>query len=277
MLESSRSKSVEDRPMTATPNLSRRLRGKCGLITGATGNIGRAAALLCLQEGASLLLVDRDEDELTRVRASLQKSVPSASVACIAADVTHASSVRGFTADAVNILGKLDLVFVNAGIEGPVSPARDYPDDGFDAVMAVNCTGAFNCLKQAIHHLQDGGSIVLTSSVMGLSGGANTIGYTASKHAVVGLMRSAAKNVAARRIRVNTVHPGFVESDMLRRIEAELSAHGVVDPRAAALAATPMGECVAPHDIACAVAFLFSDDSRFVTGQTLAVDGGYLL
>jgi NAD(P)-dependent dehydrogenase (short-subunit alcohol dehydrogenase family) len=256
-----------------------RLASKVAVVTGAVGNIGLATTRRFLREGARVLMVDRDAARLEEALHALRTdaAVGVDAVASCTADVSSAGETRGYMQAARDRWGRLDVLFANAGIEGPVERISEYADDGFDQVMSVNAKGVFLALKYGEPFLTDGASVVLTSSVMGLRGGVNTIGYTASKHAVVGIMRSAAQSFGARGIRVNSVHPGFVDSDMLRRIQGRLSEMGIANPHAAMAAAAPLGSLVTPDDIADAVLFLASDESRRVTGQTLAVDGGYLL
>lgn len=249
-----------------------RLKGKSAVVTGAAGNIGLAATRLFLAEGAAVLLVDRDVGALEALSGEL-----GGSAATFAADVTRSDEVAAYAAAAGERFGGIDIFFNNAGIEGPIRALADYPDDGFDAVMAVNTTGVFYGMKHMLPLMREWGSVIITSSVMGARGSARAVGYSASKHAVVGIMRSAARDAGPRRIRVNTVHPGFVESAMLHRIEDELRGFGINDPDQFYLSQVPFGCKVTPHEIAQTVLFLASDDSRQVTGQTIAVDGGYLL
>lgn len=250
-----------------------RLAGKNAVITGGCGNIGLATARLFLSEGARVMIVDRDAEALEQVRDELGEE----RLETFAADVTDPASVRAYADHAGEVLGEVHAFFANAGIEGPIKAVRDYPDEGFEAVMAVNCTGVFLGAKYMEPKMPDWSSIVMTSSLMGSRGSPRAIGYAASKHAVVGIMRSAAKDFAARRIRVNTVHPGMVDSAMLGRIEAEMREIGFRDPDSYYTQAIPFGMKVKPAEIAQAVLFLCSDDSRQITGQTLAIDGGWLL
>jgi NAD(P)-dependent dehydrogenase (short-subunit alcohol dehydrogenase family) len=250
-----------------------RLEGKTAIVTGAAGNIGLAATKLFVAEGARVLMVDRDAVPL----ADFAGEFPAGSVETFVADVTKPDEVEAYAARAGELFGSVDAFFNNAGIEGPVRVLEDYPDDGFDDVMAVNSSGVFYGLKHVAPRMGEWGGIVITSSVMGLSGSARAIGYSAAKHAVVGMMRSAAKALAERHIRVNTIHPGMVESAMLRRIQEEMRGHGFDNPEQHYLDAIPFHCLVSPHEIARAVLFLVSDDSRQITGQTLAIDGGYLL
>jgi NAD(P)-dependent dehydrogenase (short-subunit alcohol dehydrogenase family) len=246
--------------------------GKSAIITGAVGNIGLATTRLFLKEGAKVLLVDRDEAGLNAAMKEFSGNHAEALV-----DVSKEAHVERYARHAEQKFGGVDIFFNNAGIEGPVTIISDYPDDGFDQVMQVNAKGVFLGVKHVLPRMRAWGSMIITSSIMGLRGGVRTIGYVASKHAVVGIMRAAAKDAGPRHIRVNTIHPGFVKSEMLGRIQKRNTELGLPGDEAFYLAQVPFGIYVTPHEIAQTVLFLASDDSRQVTGQTLAIDGGYLL
>ncbi len=250
-----------------------RLEGKNAVVTGAVGNIGLATTRLFLQEGARVLLVDRDAERLSAVAAELGTKNAETFVA----DVADEAQVKAYADKAEALFGPVHIFFNNAGVEGPIKPLADYPLDGFERVMAVNTTGVYLGMKYVLPKMPEWSSVIVTSSIMGLQGSARAVGYSASKHAVIGIMRSAAKDAAPRRIRVNTVHPGFVESAMLHRIEDEMRAFGFNDPEQFYTSQIPFGVKVTPHEIAQTVLFLASDDSRQVTGQTIAIDGGHLL
>jgi NAD(P)-dependent dehydrogenase (short-subunit alcohol dehydrogenase family) len=250
-----------------------RLQNKVAIVTGAVGNIGLATVQLFLEHGAKVVMVDRDQAQIDNALAKLG----SDRVAGVTADVTNAADVKRYVEETVKRFGKVDILFNNAGIEGPVKPLDEYPDDGFDITMSVNVKGVFLGLKHVVPEMNDGGSIIVTSSIFGMKGSLKTIGYAASKHAVVGLMRSTARVTGARGIRVNSVHPGYVESDMMRRIEQVDVPADPEESRRQRLAAVPMGKYVQPRDIAESVLFLASEESRMVTGQQLVIDGGFLL
>ena len=250
-----------------------RLQDKVAIVTGAAGNIGLATVELFLEQGARVMMVDRDQVQLDTLVAKLGAD----RVAGVKADVTKPEEVQKYVAETTKRFGKVDIFFNNAGVEGPLKSIDQYPDDGFETVMDVNVNGVFFGLKYVIQAMNEGGSIVMTSSVMGLKGSIKTIGYTASKHAVVGLMRSAARVLGPMGIRVNTIHPGYVEGDMMRRIESVDVPADPEESRKQRLAAVPMGKYIQPRDIAETVLFLSSDESRMVTGQTLAIDGGFML
>ena len=194
-----------------------RLEGKTAIITGGAGEIGMAAARLFLDEGAKVLLVDLEDDALKKAVQSLQ----SDSAAYLAADVTRPEQVENYVNRAVELFGGLDVFLNNAGIEGVVKPIPEYPIDEFDRVIAVNIRGVWLGLKYVMPEMQKrgGGSIIITSSVAGVGGSPNMSAYVTSKHAVIGMMRTAALEGAANNIRVNTVNPSPVEGRMMRSIE----------------------------------------------------------
>ncbi|UGS33972.1 SDR family NAD(P)-dependent oxidoreductase [Capillimicrobium parvum] len=248
-----------------------RLDSKVALITGAAGSIGAATARQFAAEGARVVLSDLDEDRVAAVAAELGGD----EVACATvADVTDSAQVRAAVQLAVDRFGGLDVAFANAGIAGPIAPVSEFPEDAFDAVLAVNVRGPFLVAKHALAVMRDGGSLIINSSVVGLTSDRGIAGYATSKHAVVGLMRTAAKEVADRGIRVNTIHPGPVDNAFQHRIE--VTATGAAQDRAAEIfeEMIPLGRHAQAEEIARSVVFLASDDSSFVTGHTLAVDGG---
>jgi NAD(P)-dependent dehydrogenase (short-subunit alcohol dehydrogenase family) len=240
--------------------------GRNCLITGGAGSIGREAAAALLAQGARVMLVDRDEAALAATAAKLGANY-------VTADVTRGDEALRYVAAAAR-LGKIDVLFANAGVFGVVSPVADYPENVFDEVMAVSVRGAFLAAKYAVPEMRDGGSIIIMSSVMGLTADPGVAAYATAKHAVVGLMRVLAKELAPRRIRVNTIHPGPVDNGFQTRIERELD--GVLGGDATAFlnGAIPLGRHAQAAEIAQAVLFLASEMSSFVTGTTMAVDGG---
>lgn len=250
-----------------------RLQNKVAIVTGAVGNIGLATVQIFLEQGAKVMLVDRDRALMESTLAKLDTD----RAAGVVADVANPTDVRRYIEETVKRFGKVDIFFINAGIEGPVKTLDEYPDDGFDLTMDVNVKGVFLGLKYVLAEINDNGSIIITSSIFGMKGSLKTVGYAASKHAVVGLMRSAARATGARGIRVNSVHPGYVESDMMRRIEQVDVPDNPEESRRQRLAAVPMGKYVQPRDIGESVLFLASEESRMVTGQQLVIDGGFLL
>ncbi len=247
-----------------------RLLDKVALITGGAGSIGGATARLFADEGARVVLADVDEDGL----ATVADGIGADRAAYVVTDVADSDQVRAAVTIAVERFGGLDVAFANAGIFGANAPITDYPEDVFDAVMAVNVRGPFLVAKHALAVMRDGGSLIFNSSVVGLLSDAGIAGYATSKHALVGLMRTAAREVAGRQIRVNSIHPGPVDNRFQHTIEVDIT--GAPEAKAAELfeERIPLARHAAPDEIARAVLFLASDDSSFVTATTLSVDGG---
>jgi NAD(P)-dependent dehydrogenase (short-subunit alcohol dehydrogenase family) len=247
-----------------------RLEDKVALITGGGGSIGAATARLFAEEGAKVVVADLDEDGL----ATVTDEIGAKRAAYVVTDVTDSGQVREAVRIAIERFGGLDIAFVNAGIFGDATPIVDYPEDVFDQVMAVNVKGSFLVAKHVLAVMRDGGSLIFNSSVVGLLSDAGIAGYATSKHAIVGLMRTAAREVAERGIRVNSLHPGPVDNQFQHRIE--VIATGAPEERAAELfeERIPLARHAAPEEIARTVLFLASEDSSFVTATTLSVDGG---
>ena len=255
-----------------------RLDGKVALITGATGGIGRAASRLFADEGARVALVDLDESALQGLVESIGADRASYSVA----DVTDPVQSQAYVNAAAERWGGVDVYLANAGIEGQLSPITDYPIDVFDRVMAVNVRGVWLGIKYVMPVMRErgGGSIVVTSSTAGIGAGPDMSAYTTSKHAVIGLMRTAAMEGASQGIRVNTVNPAPIETRMMRSIEEQRVAAAddanvtVEQTYRAASARIPLGRYGNPEEVARLMLFLASDDSSFCTGGVYMVDGG---
>lgn len=247
-----------------------RLTGKVALITGGAGSIGLATARAFVAEQARVMIVDLEPEALERADAALG----SDAVEWATADVTNAKQVEHAVRATIESFGRLDIAFANAGVFGVVAPIDQYPLDVFERVMAVNVTGSFLVAKYALQEMETGGSLIINSSVVGLTSDRGIAAYATSKHALVGLMRTAAKEVAPRGIRVNTIHPGPTDNEFQHAIEVEV----VGVPRDEAARAfeqmIPLARHATPEEIAQAVLFLASDESAFMTGHTLAVDGG---
>ena len=249
-----------------------RVEGKVVVITGGAGGIGKAAGKRFVEEGADVLLVDLDEAAL----AAACQEIGSNKVSYLVADVTSAQDNQTMIDTATERYGGVDAFLANAGIEGDVAPITDYDETRFDQVMAVNVKGPFLGLRAAIPALtaRGGGSVVITSSVAGIRGAAGVAPYVTSKHAVIGMMKSAAKECAAANIRVNTVNPSPVETRMMRSLEQGFAPESPEEARAGMAAAIPMGRYAEPEDIANIMLFLVSDDASFITGSVYMADGG---
>ena len=248
----------------------KKLENKVAIITGGSGSIGKITAKLFLDEGAKVMLVDITQDTLKKAVQELN----SEHVKYCVADVSKAVDVENYINETVKLFGKIDVFFNNAGIEGVVKPITDYPEDVFDKVIAVNVKGIWLGNKYALPKMKDGGSIILTSSVAGILGFAGLSAYVASKHAIVGIMRTTAIEAASRKIRVNSVHPSPVNNRMMRSIEEGASAGHAEEVKKQFEASIPLGRYAEPIEIAKLVLFLASDDSQFITGTTQVIDGG---
>ena len=241
--------------------------GKTAFVTGAAGGIGRATAHALAREGANLMLVDLDLGGLEALRDEIGRH--RSGVAIFAADIADAGGVKAAVAETIARFGRLDLAHNNAALLGSIVELVDYPLDVARRLLEVNVLGLLHCMQPQIRHMLEsgGGSIVNTASVSGVHAVPNISVYTATKHAVIGLTKSAASEYSARGIRVNCVCPGFVLTNMTK---------GRFDPETEAMLAAqhPIGRFARPMEIAEAVVWLLSDRASFSTGSALFVDGG---
>lgn len=247
------------------------MNGKVCIVTGAAGSIGLASASLFLAEGARVLLVDREAAKLDEAVRACNAGERAAGHA---ADVADAAQTRAYVQAAVSRWGRIDVLFSNAGVSGVIKPVTEYPEEVFDAVMGVNVRGSFLACKYALPHMNEGGSVIITSSIMGVKANGNIAAYATSKHAVVGLMRCVAKEVAPRRIRVNVLAPGPVDNSFQTDIEQRLSAVVGFNATEMINRNIPLGRHAKPEEIARTALFLASDASSFSTGGVFMADGG---
>ena len=254
--------------------MAKQMQGKVCVVTGGAGSIGLASAKLLLEEGAKVMLTDLSEAALKEAATRIGGGSDAANIAWCAADVTKSDQVRNAIALAVSRFGKIDVLFSNAGNFGTVAPISEYPEDVFDSVIAVHVKGAFLAAKHAVPHMNDGGSIIITSSIVGVKGDPGVYGYITAKHAQVGLMRVLAKELAGRNIRVNTIHPGPVDNNFQLNVEKNLT--GVIGRDATQFfnEIIPLHRHVRAEEVARSVLYLASDASSFTTGSLLMVDGG---
>ncbi|SEL24915.1 SDR family NAD(P)-dependent oxidoreductase [Pacificibacter marinus] len=249
------------------------LKGKVCLITGGAGSLGLAAARLLHHHGARLALVDLDLAALDTACAEVFGKAAD-DVLCIAADVTDETQVRRAVARTVDRFGLIDVLISNAGTFGTVAPIEDYPTEVFDSVMAVHVRGAFLLAKHGVPHMNKGGSIVLTSSVAATRGDPGVYAYITAKHALTGLMRVLAKDLAPRGIRVNAIAPGPIANGFQKRVEDGLGAEIGRDGTAFFDEIIPMGRHGTADEIAASMLYLASSQSSFTTGHVLMADGG---
>ncbi len=246
------------------------LNGRVALVTGASRGIGRAIAVDLARAGAELAVVGRDAASLAATADAAREARPGVQVLETVADVTDPAAVDGAVAGALERFGRIDIAVANAGqaIDGLI--VRMKPAE-LETVLAVNLKSAFYLCSAVARPMikQRGGAIVLVSSVVGLGGNAGQAAYAASKAGLLGLAKSVAKELGSRNVRVNAVAPGLIETSMTESMPEQARAHF--------LSAVPLGRSGTPEDVSGVVTFLCSDAARYVTGQTIVVDGGFLM
>ncbi len=252
------------------PQMPQMLQDKVALVTGASSGIGRAIALILAKEGAKVVVSDvkldagRETVKLVQAQGGDAIFEP--------ADVGNPEHARALVDMALAHFGRLDIACNNAGISGPTLPTADYPLDAWAQVININLSGVFYGMKYQIPAMlkNGGGAIVNIGSILSQVGFANAPAYTAAKHGVLGLTRTAALEYGAQGVRVNTVGPAFIHTPMISGFEQDPAVN------AALLAAHPIGRLGQPEEVAELVAWLVSSRASFVNGAYYAVDGGYL-
>lgn len=249
-----------------------RLGEKVALVTGAGSGIGRATALAFSREGSKVIVADSvvggGEETVSLIQDAGGEAI------FVRTDVSKGAQVEALVARAVETYDRLDCAHNNAGIEGVITSTHEYTEDAWDQVIGVNLKGIWLCMKYEIAQMlrQGGGAVVNTSSTAGMVGIPGQPAYVASKHGVAGLTKVAALEYAKAGIRVNAVCPGPIRTPMVERFFAH---HPMVDEEQF-LAQTPAGRMGGPEEIAEAVVWLCSEAASYVTGHTMAVDGGFL-
>lgn len=245
--------------------------GKVCVITGGAGSIGMHAARALLAAGASLHLVDRTAEALLSVASGL--GMPER-VSTSVADVSNEADTKAYIDAAVTRWGAIDFLFCNAGVDGPIAPIDHYPVEEFDRVIAVNVRGPFLACKYGLPAMRDGGSVLITSSIVGVTAEPGICAYATSKHALIGLMRVAAKEAAQRGIRVNVIAPGPIDNDFQADVERRIGDAIGADATRLLNSFIPLARHGRPEEIARMVLFLASSDSSFSTGSVFMADGG---
>ncbi len=247
---------------------------KTAIVTGAASGIGLAAATLLVAEGWQVLAVDRDAAALQR----LQQAVGSSALITFGADLRKPADIADYSTFALDRFGHIDAALFNAGICGTNTSLEDYPEALFDEVMSINLKAAWLGMRAIVPAMKARrrGSIVLTSSIQGLSALPGTTAYTTSKHALVGMMKGAALELAPFNVRVNTVHPGYVATPMMDSIHRAVRPDAPEEFEAAIANTVPMKRYARAEEIAQLLLFLASDRSSYSTGNCFAADGGLL-
>ena len=246
------------------------LSDKVVLVTGGSSGIGRAACLSYAQEGAKVVLsarrAEEGEETAEMVRATGAEAV------FVQGDVANAQDVQKMVATCVDTFGALDIACNNAGIEGTITPFTEFTEKDFDQIMDVNVKGTWLCMQAELRQMiaQGGGSIVNIGSVAGVIGFANAGPYSASKHAMIGLTKTAAQEGAAHNIRVNIVCPGLIETGMADRFTGGKDS----DTEAFIMSLTQMRRRGTPQEVVDAIIYLSGDQSSYITGHSMIVDGG---
>ncbi|RPE72109.1 NAD(P)-dependent dehydrogenase (short-subunit alcohol dehydrogenase family) [Pacificibacter maritimus] len=249
------------------------LDGKICLITGGAGSLGIAAARLLHDQGAKIALIDLEAIDLENA-AQKAFGAKAKDVLCLAADVSNEVQVKQAIETCVDHFGCIDVLFSNAGNFGTVAPLEDYPVDVFESVLSVHVKGAFLMAKYVVPHMSKGSSIVITSSVAATRGDPGVYGYITAKHALTGLMRVLAKDLAPRGIRVNAIAPGPIENGFQKRVEDGLGEEIGRDGTEFFNEMIPLGRHGTADEIAASVLYLASAQSGFTTGHLLMADGG---
>ncbi len=248
------------------------LEGRIALVTGAGGGIRLATAKAFAEAGASVVLADRDEEAIGRATEGIRSA--GHKVIGVTCDVTDRAQVTTMIEQAVTTYGRLDAAFNNAGVNSDSASLLDTDDDEFDRIIAVNLRGVWNCMKTELRQMiaQGNGAIVNCASIGGMVGSKGRSAYSASKHGVIGLTRSAALDYATHGIRINAVCPGMINTPMAVAVTKNYDPEIVK----AMVAREPIGRFGEPEEIAAAVVWLCTPGASFMVGHAMAVDGGFL-
>jgi NAD(P)-dependent dehydrogenase (short-subunit alcohol dehydrogenase family) len=253
----------------------KRLSGKVAVITGASGGIGEATAKRFLEEGASVMLVGRSADKLEK---TCERLGANGRLECSVAEAADEKATAAAIEAAIEKFGGVDVLLANAGTEGNFAPIENLTIEEFESVLRTNVIGVWLSMKHTVEPMKQrgGGSIMALSSIAGMIGSPTMAPYIASKHAVFGLVKTAALELAASNIRVNAIGPGPIDNRMIRSLESQFNPQ---DPAAAhefVLSKVPMGRYGTNEEVANLALFLASDESTFCTGGIHMIDGGFI-
>lgn len=243
-----------------------RLKDKVAVITGGTFGIGESTALLFAKEGAKVVIAARNAEKGEKVVSKIKENTGEAIF--VKTDVSKEEDVKNLMKETVNTFGKLDVLFANAGV-GDMGDLDSTSLDNWNYTLGVDLTGVFLCSKYAVPEMEKNGSgsIINCASILGHVGQPSVTAYAAAKGGVVNMTRTAAVTYAKKGIRINAVCPGYIETNILDGLNDEILQH--------LISLHPVGRLGRPEEVANAVLFLASDESSFVTGANLLVDGGY--
>ncbi|KAH3999085.1 hypothetical protein HBH70_093320 [Parastagonospora nodorum] len=247
-------------------------------ITGAASGIGLATAHLLASHGAHLSLADVNTSALDKTEKDIKAKHPNTKILTYTLDVRNESDVAAWIAKTIDVFDRLDGAANLAGVIGAsigVKGVQEQDIDEWDYVLGVNLKGVMLCLKHQLKHMGAGASVVNASSVAGVIGMANNAAYTASKHAVIGLTRSAAKEVGKRGVRINAICPGFIDTPMTHKSAQIQEAAGNTEERNAHINAVALGRGGKAGEVAELIVYLLGDGASFVTGSAISVDGGW--
>lgn len=253
---------------------------KVAIVTGGGGGIGRSVSLKLAEGGAKVVVVDLAED-LGQVTVDQVKENGGDAI-FVKADLTKEADIKNYVEKTIEAYGKIDILMNNAGWEGQIIPLVDYPTEVFDKVMDLNVRGAFLGMRYVLPYMneQKSGSIVNVASGAGFLGTPNMVAYGASKHALLGMTKTAGVEVAANNVKVNAVCPGVVDTDMMRSIESGFAGgdeEGAAAAKKSLEESAPTGRYSTPEEVANIMAYLASDLSTHIIGQSVVIDGGAIL
>ena len=248
-----------------------RLKDKVAIITGSsTVGIGYAVAKAFINEGAKVVICGVNDEETNSAKLRMEQDIPNADFLACKVDVTKTTDVENVFKEAFSKWGHVDILVNNAGI-APAKPLEEMTDQDFDIVMNINTFGTFRCTREAVKYMKEnGGSIINTSSMVGLYGSPNQAAYSASKGAIHTMTKSNAKELGKYNIRVNSIAPGVVMTDMVKNTVNEQAVERLK-------MMTPLGRSATPEDLVGLYIYLASDESTFTTGTIISIDGGLVM